>query len=175
MTRLKKLPVKISAGLGLSMVDRAVKEWFSERCAADDLAAVYAYFKVNGGDYCFYCDAPEPTRWDHLHAVSRGGSTVPGNLVPACGRCDDSKQARDVEEWIASKSRHRPSGERLQVLLGKIRAYREHFHYQPVAFEKRLSPSQREVYTRLRVEIDTLRTHLQAAGVLQETKRRTQQ
>lgn len=166
MTRLTKLPIKMSAGLGLSMIDRAVKEHFSERCKHTDLAVVHEYFAAQGGVRCFYCDALEPTRWDHLHSVSRGGDTMPGNLVPACGRCDDSKQHRDVEEWVASTSPHRPPAERLPDLLVRIEAYRQHFSYVPVEFEQRLSPEQLGRYRRFREEIDALRRHLESDGLM---------
>ena len=167
MSRLGKLPIKMSAGLGLSMIDRAVKEkLLPSRCTPADLAEIRAYFEANGGDRCFYCDALEPTRWDHLHAVSKGGDTMPGNLVPACARCDDSKQDRDVEGWIASTSRHRPHPERLASLQHKIGAYRQHFHYEPVEFAQRLSPGQQDTYARFRAEIDALRRHLEAEGLI---------
>lgn len=167
MSRLKKLPIKISAGLGLSMIDRAVKErLLPSRCTSADLAGIQAYFEANGGDRCFYCDAQEPTRWDHLHAVSKGGDTMPGNLVPACARCDDSKQDRDVHEWVASTSPYRPAPERLGALQQKIEAYRQHFSYTPVEFSQRLSPAQRETYARFRAEMDVLRRHLEAEGLI---------
>lgn len=174
MTRLRKLPVKISAGLGLSLIDRAVKEAFAVRCRARDLDQLHAYFELDGQIRCFYCDAPEPTRWDHLHAVTRGGDTMPGNLVPACGRCDDSKQDRDVEQWTRSTSPHRPPLERLPDLHAKIAAYRQRFPYEPREFEARLSPEQRASYQRFRVEIETLRRHLESEGVLKSPTKHIQ-
>lgn len=156
----------MSAGFGLSMIDRAVKESFASRCRAADLASLRDYFAGDGSLTCFYCGAPGPSRWDHLHPVSRGGDTVPGNLVPACGRCDDSKQARTVEEWVASRSPHRPPVERLAALLAGIEHYRQRFPYEPRGFDEKLSPQQREDYRRFREEIDALRTHLEQAGLL---------
>lgn len=172
MTRLRKLPTKISAGMGLSLIDRAVKEAFAARCMASDLEDLRSYFEVGGEILCFYCDAPGPTRWDHLHAVTRGGDTVPGNLVPACGRCDDSKQDRDIDEWVRSTSRHRPPSGRLPALQDKVATYRERFAYTAQAFEARLSPDQRARYQRFRAEIDTLRRHLETEGLLRPSPKR---
>jgi hypothetical protein len=166
MTRLSRLPIKISAGLGLSMIDRAVKESFAARCKTADLAKLHAYFGVDGDPRCFYCGAPEPSRWDHLHAVTRGGDTVPGNLVPACGRCDDSKQDRTIEEWVGSKSPHRPAVSALSDLSARVSAYQREFAYVSVEFEKRLSPDQLDSYRRFRLEIDALRRHLEREGLL---------
>ena len=171
MKRLEKLPNRMSAGLGLSMIDRAVKEkMLPPRCTQEDLASLRAYFEANGTHRCFYCDAPEPMRWDHLHPVSKGGDTAPGNLVPACPRCDDSKQDRDVTAWIASKSRHRPPPERLDALLRKIEAYRKRFPYEPVAFESRLPSGQLESYMRFREQIAALRRHLEQEGLIRQEK-----
>lgn len=171
MTRLSKLPIKISAGLGLSIIDRAVKESFAVRCATADLAQLRVYFEAEGTVRCFYCDASEPNRWDHLHAVSRGGDTTPGNLVPACGRCDDSKQDRDVGEWVRSTSRHRPPETRLPELQARILAYQKHFAYVPVEFEQRLSPEDLSRYRRFRDEVEALRRHLESEGLLKKNKK----
>lgn len=173
MSRLTKLPVKMSAGLGLSMIDRAVKErMLGLRCTKAELAVLRDHFLASDGDRCFYCNGPEPKRWDHLHPVSRGGATMPGNLVPACPRCDDSKQDRDVAEWVASTSPHRPPPERLGLLLSKIDAYRKQFQYEPAEFESRLTPEKRESYSRFRAQIDALRRHLEVEGLI-DPKRAT--
>lgn len=166
MTMLLKLPIKMSAGLGLSLLDRAVKESFAERCAKADLERVRLYFLSSGAFRCLYCGSDKPSRWDHLHAVSRGGDTVPGNLVPACQRCDDSKQDKDVEEWVRGKSKHRPPIDALPRIEAEIKAYQVHFAHEPKEFEAKLSPTQLEKYRRFRKEIDALRAHLQTEGLL---------
>ena len=163
---LHKLPIKISAGLGLSLLDRAVKESFAARCSKTDLELIRDYFFGFGQLQCVYCGNDNPTRWDHLHAVSRGGDTVPGNLVPACQRCDDSKQDKDVDEWVMGKSKHRPSADRLPQIQSAIAAYQAHFSHLPAAFESKLSPEQLAKYERFCKEIDGVRTHLQSEGLL---------
>jgi hypothetical protein len=165
-----KLPTKMSAGFGLSMLDRAVKESFAARCSAGDLQPIREYFSSQGVLGCFYCGQPEPKRWDHLHAVSRGGDTVAGNLVPACSRCDDSKQSRDVEEWAASTSAHRPAAEKLPDILARIRAYRTHFGYVPVEFEAKLSAEQLGRYRRFRDGIEALRAQLVSESLLKPSR-----
>lgn len=163
---LLKLPIKMSAGLGLSLIDRAVKESFAARCSSADLDRVREYFSNLGPLQCMYCGSGNPTRWDHLHAVSRGGDTVPGNLVPACQRCDDSKQAKDIEEWANGKSKHRPSLDRLPQIQAAITAYQAHFSHLPSDFESKLSAEQHAKYLRFRKEIDSLRAHLRSEGLL---------
>lgn len=52
---------------------------------------------------CAYCgNAGEMTR-DHVIPLSRGGSDFIGNIVPACARCNSSKNARVVVEWMATR------------------------------------------------------------------------
>ena len=48
---------------------------------------------------CAYCDQAYET-WDHVHPVSKGGQTIPGNMVPACRSCNSSKHNHDIETWL---------------------------------------------------------------------------
>lgn len=163
---LLKLPIKMSAGLGLSLIDRAVKESFASRCTKDDLERIRQYFLSKGAFRCLYCGSENPTRWDHLHAVSRGGDTVPGNLVPACQRCDDSKQDKDVNEWAKGKAKYRPPLEDLARIEAEIRAYQSHFSHESKEFEAKLSAGDLAKYKRFRQEIEVLREHLKTEGLL---------
>ena len=48
---------------------------------------------------CAYCGGPAET-WDHIVPISKGGETVPWNIVPACLSCNSSKKDRDVFDWM---------------------------------------------------------------------------
>lgn len=55
------------------------------------------------GGECAYCGCT-PRRGkvftkDHIHPVSKGGKTHYANIVPACQRCNSSKQDNDIKEW----------------------------------------------------------------------------
>lgn len=50
---------------------------------------------------CAYCDAPAQ-HLDHVHPLSRGGEDVPGNILPACQRCNLTKGAKSLAEWALS-------------------------------------------------------------------------
>jgi 5-methylcytosine-specific restriction endonuclease McrA len=52
---------------------------------------------------CAYCPAPALTV-DHVMSVKRGGTDVGRNVLPACGRCNSSKGARPVREWVDSRA-----------------------------------------------------------------------
>ena len=53
---------------------------------------------------CAYCAMPATT-WDHIVPISKGGQTVPGNVVPACTSCNSSKNNTDLEEWLKKTDR----------------------------------------------------------------------
>lgn len=48
---------------------------------------------------CYYCGVPATTT-DHLTPLSRGGTHLPDNLVPACEHCNKSKGAKTEEEFM---------------------------------------------------------------------------
>lgn len=162
----KKLPTKMSAGFGLSMLDRAIKESFAERCDVLDLERIEQFFSKNGRVHCAYCGSVDANRWDHLHAVSLGGDTVPGNLVPACSGCDDSKQNRTLEEWALSMSAKAPAKDKLEELQRRLEEYQRIFSYKPKFFLDKLSTSQREQYALIQSKLSELRELLVAQGFL---------
>lgn len=53
-------------------------------------------------DYkCVYCDG-RAQHLDHVHPLSRGGEDVERNIVPACQKCNLSKGAKTLAEWVES-------------------------------------------------------------------------
>lgn len=62
------------------------------------------------GGLCAYgCRRPGGT-WDHIWPVARGGVSVPGNLVPACGSCNSSKGCQDPGPWVRRGMAAHPDG-----------------------------------------------------------------
>lgn len=54
------------------------------------------------GAKCWYCGCVGVSfTLDHVMPRSRGGSSDPANLVPACRSCNSRKGARTPEEWLA--------------------------------------------------------------------------
>lgn len=50
---------------------------------------------------CFYCgNAPERLEQDHVLPLSRGGNHTYKNIVPACSRCNNMKNARTMWEFL---------------------------------------------------------------------------
>ena len=59
----------------------------------------WAELLVVVGHRCAYCGRVR-TRLgvDHIQPLSRGGAHAPGNVIPACRRCNNHKQARTPEQ-----------------------------------------------------------------------------
>lgn len=91
---------------------------------------------------------------------------MPGNLVPACQRCDDSKQDKDLAEWVNGKAKHRPPLAALPRIEAEVRRYQSHFEHEPRDFEAKLSIEDLAKYKRFRQEIEALRMHLKTEGLL---------
>jgi hypothetical protein len=53
------------------------------------------------GGRCAYCPNPATTI-DHLVAVSKGGNSDRGNLVPACASCNSRKRARSLDAFLSA-------------------------------------------------------------------------
>ena len=58
------------------------------------------------GKVCTYCgDTDGPFDFDHIMPVSRGGTNAASNLTLACFRCNRSKGALTLAEWIDRRMR----------------------------------------------------------------------
>lgn len=53
------------------------------------------------GGLCAYCgEEPRPIHLEHVVPIKKGGGTTLTNVVPACRRCNTSKNSSTPEEWI---------------------------------------------------------------------------
>jgi len=58
------------------------------------------------GHMCLYCGTThEKLTLDHIAALNNGGQHGEDNLLVACGRCNSSKQATPLEEWLQTQPR----------------------------------------------------------------------
>jgi 5-methylcytosine-specific restriction endonuclease McrA len=61
---------------------------------------------------CAYCGDPH-TEWDHLRSIIRekkptGYITEIANLVPACGKCNQSKGGNHWRDWMLGSATRSP-------------------------------------------------------------------
>lgn len=64
------------------------------------------------GFQCVYCGG-KYEHIDHLVSLTRGGTNTSENLVPACGRCNQSKHAYPWREWYRKQSFYDPKREKI--------------------------------------------------------------
>lgn len=65
----------------------------------DEWVEVIRFF----GNECAYCGSKDKMTYDHFHPFSKGGDFMKGNIVPACGSCNSSKNNTPFDEWYQKK------------------------------------------------------------------------
>lgn len=96
---------------------------------------------------CAYC-GDTATEWDHLRALVKdkkptGYISEIHNLIPACGKCNQSKGNKEWEAWMRSKAKLSPATRGiadLEARIEKIRAYERWGSPTKVNFEEIVGP-----------------------------------
>lgn len=105
--------------------------------AEEEVADALAILEMNPSDLrCAYCGDPY-TEWDHLRplVVKRrptGYISEIGNLVPSCGKCNQSKGNKGWREWMTSEAMLSPARRRVPELEEKIRRLEAYERWRPV-------------------------------------------
>jgi hypothetical protein len=84
---------------------------------------------------CAYCGDPA-TEWDHLRPLvvaqrPTGYISEIGNLVPACGKCNQSKGNKPWREWIRSGAPRSPTTRGVADLDARIHRLSEYEQWRP--------------------------------------------
>lgn len=91
-----------------------------------ELDEAFSLLKLDADDLrCVYC-GDRATEWDHFYPVMRNGQptgylTRIQNLVPACGKCNQSKGNRDWRNWITSAAPLSPATRGVKKLHQRIK------------------------------------------------------
>jgi hypothetical protein len=91
---------------------------------------------------CAYC-GDKSTEWDHLRplVVNRrptGYISEIANLVPSCGKCNQSKGNKNWLKWMLSDATHAPAHRQIPDLnerIERLKAYEASQHVEPIPFE----------------------------------------
>jgi hypothetical protein len=81
---------------------------------------------------CAYC-GDKASEWDHLRPLvlkrrPTGYVSEIANLVPACGKCNQSKGNKPWRDWMLSSARLSPTGRRVEGVstrLARLEAYEQ--------------------------------------------------
>jgi len=84
---------------------------------------------------CCYC-GDQSSEWDHLNPLVKdkkptGYVSELANLVPACGKCNQSKGNKEWKTWMLSDASRSPKSRgvsNLEERIKKIEAYEQAFH-----------------------------------------------
>jgi hypothetical protein len=91
---------------------------------------------------CAYC-GDKSSEWDHLRPLVRGRKPTGhiseiGNLVPSCGKCNQSKGNKNWRDWMLGKSPLSPAMrgvEDLQTRVARLESFEMWRPSEPIEFE----------------------------------------
>src|SRR5258706_1038926 len=91
---------------------------------------------------CAYC-GDRSTEWDHLRPLvpnrrPTGYISEIGNLVPCCGKCNQSKGNKNWLAWMQSSAQWCPKSRRirnLHIRIERLKAYEAWKNIRPIDFE----------------------------------------
>jgi hypothetical protein len=122
---------------------------------------------ASGNCLCAYCGDPR-TEWDHFRAIVKGRKptgyiTEIANLVPACGKCNQSKGNKNWKEWMLSAAARSPKQRGISGLdqrVARLEAYER--WRQPVCIDYAAIVGP-ERWSQYQVLLDTAVAHLSEA------------
>lgn len=95
-----------------------------------DIEEVLSIFKMTKNDVrCSYC-GDKCSEWDHLQPIIKnkkptGFISEIQNLVPACGKCNQSKGNKNWFDWIMGNAKQSPFSRKIDNLDEKISCLKE--------------------------------------------------
>ncbi len=129
--------------------------------SAEEVRQVLAILHADPANLqCAYCGS-SATEWDHLRPLVNDGkptgytSTI-RNLVPSCGKCNQSKGKSDWKTWMQSNARLSPKSRGVKDLVDRIsrlEQYEGWANCYPIQVEGLISPELWDRYYKLQDEI----------------------
>lgn len=101
-----------------------------------EIAEALEVLDMTNDVHCAYC-GDKMSEWDHFHPLivdkePTGYITEIHNLVPSCGKCNQSKGNKDWKEWMNSDAKQSPKTRGVDNLEQRIERLEE--------YEKRFKP-----------------------------------
>jgi hypothetical protein len=91
----------------------------------EEVQEALAILQLDASDVrCSYC-GDKATEWDHLRPLvlnrrPTGYVSEIANLVPACGKCNQSKGNKPWRDWMLSKAKRSPTGRQITDVATRI-------------------------------------------------------
>jgi hypothetical protein len=132
-----------------------------ERPCASEIEEVLQILQLNPTDLkCSYCGSVA-TEWDHLRPLVENGRPTgyPSsirNLVPSCGKCNQSKGKSDWKTWMLGPAKLSPTTRGIKdiaVRVARLQEYETWASCSPLPVETLVTPDLWEKYYALQGEI----------------------
>ncbi|HYM78106.1 MAG TPA: HNH endonuclease [Candidatus Dormibacteraeota bacterium] len=129
--------------------------------SADEVESALRILGLNPNDVrCAYC-GDRATEWDHLRPLVSGGKPTgyPSsirNLVPACGKCNQSKGKTDWKVWMCGKARLSPTARGISDVAHRVKRLEDYERWAsctPLRIEELVDRSSWHKYYKLQKEI----------------------
>lgn len=122
---------------------------------------------------CVYC-GDKKTEWDHLHPLivdkkPTGYITEIANLVPACGKCNQSKRNSDWKKWMLSDAKKSPKTRKIPDIDKRIQLienYEKIFKPHKINLEKIVGE---ELWSKYMKAHDSIITQMKSAEKILKT------
>jgi hypothetical protein len=131
------------------------------RPSAEEIKTVLEILKLDPSDLrCSYC-GDKASEWDHLKPLVEAGKPTgyPSsikNLVPSCGKCNQSKGSTNWKEWMRGIARHSPSARKITDIehrIARLEQFESWATCVPLNVKALVSPNLWEQYYVLQEEI----------------------
>ncbi len=121
---------------------------------------------------CAYCD-DKATEWDHLRPIvakkrPTGYISEIHNLVPSCGKCNQSKGGKYWKDWIKSDAKLSPKRRgtlNLNEKIARLEAYEKWGDINPLDFKNIVEP---QLWDQHWINCHNLHEHMKEAQKLAE-------
>jgi hypothetical protein len=131
------------------------------RPRAEEIRRVLEILKLDPSDLkCSYC-GDKASEWDHLQPLVKAGKPTgyPSsirNLVPSCGKCNQSKGSTHWKAWMRGIARHSPSARKIADIenrIDRLEQLESWANCVPLNVKDLVSPSLWEQYYALQADI----------------------
>lgn len=120
----------------------------------EEIAEALAILGMQPDDVrCAYC-GDKASEWDHLRPLVQnrrptGYISEIANLVPSCGKCNQSKGNSNWLTWMTGKATHSPASRQIADIeqrIQRLKAYEKWKHIEPIPFEQILGAEAYKAY-----------------------------
>lgn len=142
---------------------------------ASEISEVLRILEMTPNDLrCAYC-GNTATEWEHLHPIVKGRrptgySSSIKNLVPSCGKCNQSKRAEEWRHWITSDVSGSPKSRKIADLdkrILRLEKYEKWANCRRIPIEKIVGEeAYREYFAKLDYITDQMKEAQKMAGIL---------